>query len=329
MITAVAAAAAPKPAAPAPAAPPPAAERVSMEPRVAGQLRFGQLNAYNFFDTKDNPSTQDPVLDRTGYRNHVSKLAHAIRDGLGAPDVITMQEVENIRVLKDLVKHPVISEFEYEPILYEGTDPRGIDNAILYRPAAVTLQQVMQIAPRRVTATGRTSQMFTRPPLVASFSINAREQAKRGVREFTVIAAHLTSKLGGEAAAAKRAEQARVIARFAQGIQTVDPQAGLIVAGDLNMERHEPEFAPLRTRTRGAALADATASIPPEDRFTWRDGRKHFQLDHVLISRNIAPNVETAIIPHISTKIAKDAASDPVRAEGYSDHDPIVLTFAG
>ena len=83
-------------------------EHAPMPPRGDHQLRFGQLNAHNFFDTRDDPSTQDPVLDRAAYREHVSKLAAAIRDGLGAPDVITMQEVENVKVLKDLVASEAI-----------------------------------------------------------------------------------------------------------------------------------------------------------------------------------------------------------------------------
>jgi predicted extracellular nuclease len=307
----------------------PAPEHQPMAPRAGGQLRFGQLNAHNFFDTKDDPSTQDPVLTRSEYRHHVSKLAHAIRDGLGAPDVITMQEVENVGVLKDLVAHAAIRELGYVPLLHEGTDPRGIDNAILYRPAAVTLRQSMQVDPLRQTDAGRAARMFTRPPLAATFSINGREQVARGIREFTVIAAHLTSKLGGEEAAAKRGEQAGVIARFAQGLQATDPRAAVLVAGDFNMERSEPEFAPLRATVRGAALVDATASVPKRERVTWRDGRKHFQLDHLLVSRNVAPHIEAVEIPHLATRIAKDAASDPVRAEGYSDHNPIVATFTG
>lgn len=295
--------------------------------REQGQLRFGQLNAHNFFDTKDDPSTQEPVLTPGEFRGHVSKLAHAIRDGLGSPDVITMQEVENIDVLKRLVDHKHIRYLGYVPLLEEGSDGRGIDNAILYRPKAVTLKQIMQVDPERALPSGRTSHLFTRPPLAATFSINGREDAKQGIKEFTVIANHFTSKLGGEEAAAKRAEQAKVVARFAEGLQAVDEGSGLIVSGDLNMERSEPEFKVLRQSKHGAALVDATASIPAEDRFTWRDGRKHFQLDHVLLSKNLTDHVETAVIPHISTKIAKGAAEDPVRAEGYSDHDPIVVTF--
>lgn len=306
---------------------PPVPEHKPLPPRAEGQLRFGQLNAHNLFDTKDNPSTQEPVYTAPQLRAQVSKLAHAIRDGLGAPDVITMQEVENIDVLKKLVAHPVIKELEYVPILKEGTDSRGIDNAILYRPSAVTLLQTMQINPERILPSGRSSKLFTRPPLAATFAINGREQAKEGVREFTVIANHFTSKLGGEEAAAKRAEQARMVARFAQGLRSVDPQSGLLVAGDLNMEHSEPEFAPLKSGNAG--LVDATASIPKDERFTWRDGRKHFQLDHVLVSPNVVPHITTSVIPHISTKIARGAADDPVRAEGFSDHDPVVVTFTG
>lgn len=298
-----------------------------LAPREKGQLRFGQLNAHNLFDTKDTPSIQDPVNESRQVTAQITKLAHAIRDGLGAPDVITMQEVENVDLLKRLVGHKTIREFGYVPILKEGTDSRGIDNAILYRPDAVTLKQTMQIDPELILESGRSSRLFTRPPLAATFSINGREQAKEGVREVTVIANHFTSKLGGEDAAAKRGEQARMVARFAQGLQAVDPQAGLLVAGDFNMEATEEQFAPLRTGTSG--LVDATRSIPADERFTWRDGRKHFQLDHVLVSKNIASHIETAVIPHISTKIARGAASDPVRAEGFSDHDPVVVTFTG
>jgi predicted extracellular nuclease len=308
--------------------PPTPSTHEPLAPRADGQLRFGQLNAHNFFDTKDDPSKQDPVLTRTQYREHVSKLAVAIRDGLGAPDVITMEEVENLACLRDLVKDPAIRDLGYEPVLREGTDPRGIDSAILYRPASVTLRQVMQVDPLRIGDTGRGARLFTRPPLVAQFSINGREQAARGVREVSVIAVHLTSKLGGEEAAAKRREQAETIARFAQGLQAVDPRAGVLVAGDFNMERTEPEFGPLRASVKGAALVDVTAKIPSRDRFSWRDGRKHLLLDHVLVSKNIAPHVSAVEIPHISTRIAKGAESDPVRAEGFSDHDPVVATFS-
>jgi predicted extracellular nuclease len=297
-----------------------------MAPRAAGQERIVQMNAHNLFDTVDDASKQDPVYDRAGYKEHVGKLAVAIRDALGAPDIITMQEVENMKVLKDLVADPAIKDLGYVPILKEGTDPRGIDNAILYRPGAVQLDSVMTLDPQFTSATGRSTSLFTRPPLVATFKL-AGAEAKRGVRELTVIANHFTSKLGREDAARKRQEQASVVADLALGLQAIDRHKGVVVTGDLNMERSEPEFAPLRHTTRGAALKDATAAIPSRDRFSWRDGQKHVQFDHVLLSKGLAEQVATVVIPHVSTRIEKGLAEDPVRAEGYSDHDPVVTTF--
>ncbi len=167
-----------------------------LAPRDAGQLRVGQLNAHNFFDTKDDPSTQDPVLPRADYKDHVAKLAVAIRDALGAPDIVTMQEVENLAVLKDLVQHDAIKALGYTPLLKEGTDPRGIDNAILYRNEVVDLVQTMQIDPIRMNEADRGAKLFTRPPLAAQFVVRGREQAKRGVQSLWVIANHFTSKLG-------------------------------------------------------------------------------------------------------------------------------------
>jgi predicted extracellular nuclease len=298
-----------------------------LAPRKDDQLRIGQLNAHNLFDTKDDPSTQEPVPTRAVYKDHVTKLATAIRDALGAPDIITMQEVENVKVLQDLVKHEAIRELGYTPLLREGTDPRGIDNAILYRNEAVDLVQVMQIDPLRMNEADRGSKLFTRPPLAAQFVIRGREQAKRGVQSLWVIGNHFTSKLGQEDAAKKRAEQASVVAKFAHGLQVTDARTGVLVTGDLNMERSEPEFAPLRTTKTGAALVDVTKALPWYKRFTWRDGRKHLQLDHMLVSKNLAKDVDSVKIPHVSTRSDKDLHVDPVRAEGYSDHDPIVTTF--
>jgi predicted extracellular nuclease len=299
----------------------------ALAPRNDGQLRIGQFNAHNLFDTVDAPSTQDPVSERAAYRVHLAKLAVAIRDSMGAPDIITMQEVENIKVLKDLVARPEIAKLGYKALLQEGTDPRGIDNAILYRPASVTLTATEQLDPQRVSAKGRASHVFTRPPLVATFAINGREDAKRGVRELTVVSTHFTSKLGGEDAAVKRAEQAKIVADYVTGMVALNEQAPVLVAGDFNMEYGEPEFAALRNTRRAASMASLGNLVAAGDRFSWRDGRKHLMLDHVLATKYLAKTVADVQIPRISTYIEQGTATDPVRAEGVSDHDPVVTTF--
>ena len=297
-----------------------------LAPRAADQLRLGQFNAHNLFDTVDDSSTQDPVQTRAAYRQHLGKLAIAIRDAMGAPDIVTMEEVENLKVLQDLVARPELAKLGYKALLREGTDPRGIDNAILYRDT-VRLTGVEQIDPQSVNAKGRAAHLFTRPPLVATFAIQGRDDAARGVKELTVIAAHLTSKLGGEDAAAKRGRQSKILADYVTGMVALNEKAPVVVSGDFNMEYAEPEFTPLRNTRRSASMVSVTRAMAPTQKFSWRDGRKHLLLDHVLVTKRLAATLEDVVIPRISTEIARGAASDPLRAEGVSDHDPIVATF--
>jgi predicted extracellular nuclease len=290
------------------------------------ELRVGQLNAHNFFDTVDNPSTQDPIATRADYRTHIAKLSLAITDGMGAPDIITMQEVENQKVLNDLVAEPALAKLGYKALLKEGTDPRGIDNAILYRDT-VTLEETMQLDPAAISDKGHSSHLFTRPPLMAKFAINGRADAKRGIKEITVVAAHFTSKLGQEDAAKKRLVQAQTVADFATGLQAIDPKAAVLVSGDLNMEASEPEFAPLRNTRREGSLVSLGQEVAAKDRFSWRDGRKHLMLDHMLASDALAKAVKDVEIPHIDTQSDKSFITDPVRVEGVSDHDPMIATI--
>lgn len=53
------------------------------------------------------------------------------------PAVIGVAEVENHRVLTDLVSQPAISNYKF--IHYEGPDKRGIDCALLYDPQQFTV----------------------------------------------------------------------------------------------------------------------------------------------------------------------------------------------
>lgn len=50
------------------------------------------------------------------------------------PAVIGLAEVENLRVLEDLVRQPAIASTRYGIVHYEGPDRRGIDCALLYDP---------------------------------------------------------------------------------------------------------------------------------------------------------------------------------------------------
>ena len=54
--------------------------------------------------------------------------------------VVGLSEVENARVLSDLLQQPSLAKRGYKAIHFEGPDRRGIDVALLYNPKAFHLE---------------------------------------------------------------------------------------------------------------------------------------------------------------------------------------------
>ncbi len=108
---------------------------------------IGFYNLENLFDTIPSPNTNDRDFLPQGrlawnsekYWSKQANMAKVI--GLLATDVtpdgvalLGVAEVENRRVLEDLVVQPAIKERNYQIVHYESPDKRGIDVALLYQP---------------------------------------------------------------------------------------------------------------------------------------------------------------------------------------------------
>jgi len=104
-------------------------------------------NLENLFDTLDSPDTDDFEFTPNGpnvynsrvYYDKLSKLARVISE-LGTDftpygaAIIGVSEIENISVLKDLVKQPSLVKRGYQIIHQDSKDGRGVDVAFLYQP---------------------------------------------------------------------------------------------------------------------------------------------------------------------------------------------------
>ena len=117
-------------------------------------------NLENLFDTIHDAGKNDyDFLPDGSYRwtakKYEAKL-HNLSDVLSAlsrnlvpegPAVIGVAEVENHRVLTDLVSQPAMANYKF--VHYEGPDRRGIDCALLYDPQqfAVTNSKLVLSAP--------------------------------------------------------------------------------------------------------------------------------------------------------------------------------------
>ncbi len=109
-----------------------------------GDLRFMFYNCENLFDTYDDSLKIDESFlpDREHYwtpskyrkkLNNISKVITAVGQW-ELPEVIGVCEIENRKVLEDLIHKTALKKFRYRIIHKESPDRRGIDVGFLYRP---------------------------------------------------------------------------------------------------------------------------------------------------------------------------------------------------
>lgn len=154
----------------------------------------------------------------------------------------------------------------------------------------------------------------SRKPLVGEFLFDGRT--------LFIIANHFNSKgadeplFGHHQPPARRSEvqrgqQAGVVSDFVQSILARDPNANVVVLGDLN----DFEFSDTLGILKGVGLTDLVETLPPEERYTYVFEGNSQVLDHILISPNLAQSatVEYDVI-HVNAEFA----------DQVSDHDPEV-----
>ncbi len=100
-------------------------------------------NCENFFDTVDNPSTQDEEYlpnsetkwDNKKYINKIKRISQVMDStvfGAGIPDVMGFCEIENVTVLNDLIKYSQLKSRKYKSLASTGADTRGINVGFIY-----------------------------------------------------------------------------------------------------------------------------------------------------------------------------------------------------
>ncbi|TYB47048.1 endonuclease/exonuclease/phosphatase [Actinomadura chibensis] len=110
----------------------------------------------------------------------------------------------------------------------------------------------------------------------------------------------------------RREAQARVVAGFVRSVRRADPNAMVIVAGELN---DAEASAPVRTLTSGTGLTDLPAGLPAGDRYTAVTPGGSETLDHVLLSPALRERPHEFDIVHRAAEFADRA----------DDHDPTVV----
>ncbi|MGB0176857.1 MAG: endonuclease/exonuclease/phosphatase family protein [Owenweeksia sp.] len=310
------------------------------------KVRVAFYNLENLFDPSDDTLKNDEEFTPQGqrywsnyrYREKSHRMAKAILS-IGewdAPDIVGVAEIENRKVLEDLVQSPVLAKFDYDIIHFESPDRRGIDVGMIYRRDRFTL-----IASRNIPVTTPEDPGFaTRDILYASGTIFSGDTIH-------LFYCHWPSRYGGQQQSEpKRILAALTVKKITDSILNTDPLATIIVAGDFNdewtnyslkdvLEARVPETnSKPKTLYNLMAAMDAAAG-------SHRYRGQWAYLDQVIVSNGLLNNSGVEAWEHRAFIVSHDflletdekyPGSQPFRTfigmkyhGGFSDHLPVYI----
>ncbi|MDR1553088.1 MAG: endonuclease/exonuclease/phosphatase family protein [Prevotellaceae bacterium] len=197
---------------------------------------MGFYNVENLFDIYHDEGKNDYEFLPDGanqwteerYRKKLENISEVISK-LGVKTVpngaavVGLSEIENRRVLEDLVAMPLIKDRNYQIVHHEGPDARGVDVALIYQPAIFKL-----VSSRSVRLTiPRETGFFTRDQLLVSGTVDDEM--------VHIIVNHWPSRSSGEKRTSPlRCAAADLTRSIVDSILQIDSDAKIIVMGDLN-----------------------------------------------------------------------------------------------
>lgn len=216
-------------------------------------------NVENLFDSEKGENNDFDFTPEGSYRwdsvkYHAKRanIARVISEiGGRGPAIIGLAEIENRRVLEELVAEPALNPQNYSIVHYDSPDLRGIDCAILYNPAVFHLLD-----------SGIKPVVFeddldwkTRDILFATGTIAGET--------FHIIVGHWPSRSGGEAVSAPRRMTAALTMRsVSDSLLLAYPGSKSILMGDFNDDPISPSLA------KGIRIKDLPENVPDNEYYT-------------------------------------------------------------
>lgn len=308
----------------------------------------GFYNVENLFDTEDDPVIRDEEYtpsgsknwDSTKYANKLANISKVIAD-LGtevSPDgmaVLGVCEVENRKVLEDMVAHENLKDRDYQIVHYDSPDHRGIDVGLLYNKKYFTVTNTVQYELTFSDAPDYT----TRDQLLVSGELDGDPMH--------FIVAHWPSRRGGQVASEpRRIDAARLGRKIIDSLLTLDPEAKIVLMGDLNddpVNNSVKEY--IKAKSKVGKVKSGEMFNTMYDHFkrgngtlAWNDAWNLF--DQLIVSKSMTSSDASSYVFHKSVVYNKDFlkqkegrfAGYPHRTHaggqylnGYSDHFPVYL----
>ena len=321
-------------------------------------FRIAELNCENLFDTIHTEGHDDyeflPSAQRKWnspkYLRKLSMLAREIAAiGQDQPaDIIALTEVETDTVLRDLTQRTNLSQLRYHHIITHGSDPRGINVALLY----------MEGSFRPLRYCSLNWQERTGLTLPTRDALHVSGIARSG-DTLDIIVCHMPSQIGKRGAARRRKAICSSLRAYTDSIFAHNPRANIILIGDFNIRPNDKSLL----RNLRATLADSIATArhnhgpacpqlynisnlrpTPKRMATYRFKGHWEMLDQCIVSCHLLQPTARHCLALSSLRVAnlsflleadrKYGGKNPWRTwqgpfyhGGFSDHLPLVVDF--
>ena len=308
-------------------------------------FRLAFYNVENLFDTIDEPSTIDSEYMpnsslKWNTQRYFAKQKNIARvvEAMNFPAIMGMAEVENRRVLEDLIAQPLLSSKNYGIAHFDSPDERGIDVAMIYRKSEFDVKKQKKHAIKFPTSDDKTRDILEVSGIL------------RGGIELTVFVNHFPSRRGGaDESEPTRVYVASVLRKAVDSLFQKNPNAHIVIMGDFN---DEPSNNSLK-KTLGAAewQREMTKELPSAALYNLGaaiekrgEGTEYYRgwdvLDQIIVSgtfldaRSKTTTKDEETVFNADLVIFKDKSGQrlpnrtytgPIYRGGFSDHFPVFI----
>ena len=300
-------------------------------------------NLENLFDLVDGKHTNDSDFLPTSvkkwtpkrYDNKLRKLGFAIsnigrRETGKHPAIVGLAEVENAKVIEDLIATKHLEYYNYSYVHYDSLDERGIDVALIYDTNAFEVLNSETFTIQLTDDDG--SPDYTRDILLVSGLLDGEN--------VHVIANHWSSRREGKKETEpKRMASSDKAAEIIISLRLKNEAAKIIIIGDFNDDPHSNSIKRL---VEGFDLFNPMETLKSFNRGTTKHNRQWNLFDQILISTNFFKTSDN-LFEYSSANIFDEDflklfngkyKGSPFRTfvgkrykGGYSDHFPVYAIF--
>jgi predicted extracellular nuclease len=280
--------------------------------------------------------------ESTTYTTRKKKISKYIREVLGSPDIIAVQEVQDAATLNGLITQisqddPTVVYSQY----LEDTDWAHNNVAFLYKNRLTISGFDIVGESAEFYFGGQYYDTFDRAPLKLEATVNGFS--------FRLLNLHLRSRndiddpsLGGFVRE-KRYQQSIWLSDYIQDFQNANPNSKIMVAGDLNQFEFTDGYVDVLGEMTGipdplGAMYEASTTVNPTmvnlaykidktNRFSYVYEGNAQILDHIIVNQNFEPYISYIKYPHANSDYPEYYEDDVATAMWATDHDGVVARF--